>query len=43
MSDKDFCIANLTTAEQQAVSAAEAHLKSSTGKDYVIIAWEKDK
>lgn len=43
MSDQDFCIANLTDSEKQAVSAAEAHLKASTGKDYVIIAWEKDK
>lgn len=42
MPDKNFCIANLTDSEKQAIAAAEASFKASTGKDYVFIAWEEE-
>lgn len=41
MSEKDFCIAQLSEKEKQAVDEAEAKFKSETGKDCVLIAWEK--
>lgn len=41
MSDKNFYLANLTDSEKQAIADAEANLKASTGKNYVLIAWEE--
>lgn len=41
MSDQNFCIAHLSEKEQQAIHQAEANFKSATGKDCVLIAWEK--
>ncbi len=36
-----FEIASLTSSEKAAVDKAEHLVKEETGKDYVMIAWEK--
>lgn len=41
MENNNFHIANITTKEE-AIKQAEIQLKNETGKDFVIIAWEKD-
>lgn len=41
MSTQDFCIAALSEKEKQAVDEAEARFKAATGKDCILIAWEK--
>ncbi len=41
MSDKNFSLASLTDSEKQAIAAAEASFKASTGKNCVLIAWEE--
>ncbi len=42
MENKNFHIANITKQEEEAIKKAESQLKSETGKDFVIIAWEKN-
>ncbi|WP_455540164.1 hypothetical protein [Terrisporobacter sp.] len=42
MTDKDFRIANITQAEEAVIKKAEAEVKAATGKDFIIIAWEKN-
>ncbi|MCR8745028.1 hypothetical protein [Romboutsia lituseburensis] len=37
----DFEIAHLTEKEESAIKKAENELKNETGKDFVVIAWEK--
>ncbi|MBC5996329.1 hypothetical protein H8923_06105 [Romboutsia hominis] len=37
----NFEIANLDSKEQDAIKKAEAQVKSETGKDIIMIAWEK--
>ncbi|HSQ88844.1 hypothetical protein [Romboutsia sp.] len=34
-------IAHVSEKEEAAIKKAESELKSSTGKDFVVIAWEK--
>lgn len=41
MSNKNFCLAELNEKEKQAIADAEASFKAATGKDCVLIAWEK--
>lgn len=41
MADKNYHIANITEAEEMAIKKAEADIKKATGKDFVMIAWEK--
>ncbi len=36
-----FQIAHLDSKEQDAIRKAEAQIKSETGKDIIMIAWEK--
>lgn len=42
MADKNYKIAQITQAEEKAIQKAEADVKAETGKDYVMIAWEKE-
>lgn len=39
--NKDFYIAHLTPKEEDAIKKAENLIKEETGKDFVMIAWEK--
>lgn len=39
----DYKIADLNSKEYDAVKKAEAELKDSTGKEFIMIAWEKNK
>lgn len=41
MSAQDFCIANLSEKEKQVIDKIETEFKAETGKDCVLIAWEK--
>ena len=43
MADKNFHIANVTSADEAAIKKAEAEIKKETGKDFVMIAWEENK
>ena len=38
-----YKIANPDTKELEAIRKAEHLIKNETGKDYIMIAWEKDK
>lgn len=38
----DYKIANVTSKEFESIKHAEDLIKSETGKDYVLIAWEKN-
>lgn len=42
MENNTFHIANITDKEEEAIKQAEIQLKNEKGKDFVIIAWEKD-
>ncbi len=42
MENNNFHIANITSKEEEAIKQAEIQLKNETGKDFVIIAWEKN-
>lgn len=42
MAEKNYQIASITKAEEAAIKKAEAEVKKETGKDFVMIAWEKD-
>ena len=42
MADNNYKIAQITQAEEKAIKKAEADVKAETGKDYVMIAWEKE-
>ena len=42
MNDKDYRIASITDDEATEIKKAEAEVKKITGKDFVLIAWEKD-
>ena len=42
MAEKGYQIASITEAEVAAIKKAEAEIKKETGKDFVIIAWEKE-
>lgn len=39
----DYRIANLTKQEFDAIKKAEETIKNETGKDFVMIAWEKNR
>lgn len=41
MAEKDYKIASITKDEEVAIKKAEAEIKKETGKDFVMIAWEK--
>ncbi len=38
-----YKIATPNTKELEAIQKAEHLMKNETGKDYIMIAWEKDK
>jgi hypothetical protein len=40
-SNSVYEIATISSKEQQAIKKAEDDLKKSTGKEFVVIAWEK--
>ena len=42
MADKNYRIASITDDEANEIKKAEAEVKKITGKDFVLIAWEKD-
>lgn len=42
MSEQNYQIASITKAEEEAIKKAEADVKRETGKDFVMIAWEKE-
>lgn len=39
--DTNYKIAHVTENEENAIKKIETELKASTGKDFVVIAWEK--
>ena len=39
----DYKIAELTNKDYESVKKAESLVKKETGKDFVMIAWEKEK
>lgn len=41
MSDTQFHIANLSEQDKSNLSELEQKFNAATGKDYVLIAWEK--
>ncbi len=41
MSENNYKIASINKAEEAAIKKAEAEIKKETGKDFVMIAWEK--
>ena len=41
MAEKNYQIASINKAEEAAIKKAEAEIKKETGKDFIIIAWEK--
>lgn len=41
MTTNDYHIATLSQEEQTALNQIESEFKSETGKNYVLIAWEK--
>ena len=41
MSDSNFHIANLSEQDKSNLCELEQQFKTETGKDYVLIAWEK--
>ncbi|WMT79945.1 hypothetical protein [Terrisporobacter mayombei] len=42
MTEKDYQIASITKDEEAAIKKAEAEVKKETGKDFVMVAWEKE-
>ncbi len=40
-SNSVYEIASISPKEQEAIKKAELDLKKSTGKEFVVIAWEK--
>ncbi len=42
MSKQNYQIASITKTEEEAIKKAEADVKRETGKDFVMIAWEKE-
>lgn len=42
MADKNYHIASITASEEAAIKKAEAEVKKETGKDFIMIAWEKE-
>ncbi|MEW9078328.1 hypothetical protein [Terrisporobacter glycolicus] len=42
MAEKNYQIASITKTEEAAIKKAEAEVKKETGKDFVMIAWEKE-
>ena len=41
MENISFKIAQVKESEREAIEKAERILKSETGKDFILIAWEK--
>ena len=41
MADKNYQIATIRESEEVAIKKAESDIQKATGKDYVMIAWEK--
>ena len=41
MENSSFEIAHIKESEKEAIERAERMLKAETGKDFVLIAWEK--
>lgn len=41
-SNSSYEIAKVSSIEEDAIKKAESLLKEETGKDYVLIAWQKD-
>lgn len=42
MAEKNYQIASIIKSEEAAIKKAEAEVKKETGKDFVMIAWEKE-
>lgn len=42
MAGKDYQIASITKSDEIAIKKAEDKVKKETGKDFVMIAWEKE-
>lgn len=41
MENKNYSIASISKEDESAIKKAEALIKQETGKDFVMIAWEK--
>lgn len=41
MENNSYKIAHITKKEEEAIKKAETTLKNETGKDFIVIAWEK--
>lgn len=39
----DYKIAELTSKDYETIKKAESLIRKETGKDFVMIAWEKEK
>ena len=39
--DKNYHIASISKEDEAAIKKAEDQIKKETGKDFVIVAWEK--
>lgn len=42
MAGKDYQIASITKSDEIVIKKAEDEIKKETGKDFVMIAWEKE-
>lgn len=42
VANTNYEIAKITSFEEDAIKKAESLLKEETGKDYILIAWQKD-
>lgn len=40
--NKDYKIADITEKDKAAIKKAEAQIKSETGKDFIMIAWQQE-
>lgn len=41
MAENNYQIASITKTDEAAIKKAESDLKKETGKDFIMIAWEK--
>ena len=41
MAENNYQIASITKDDEAAIKKAESNLKKETGKDFIMIAWEK--
>lgn len=42
LSNSSYEIAQVSDHEEHAIKKAESFLKKETGKDYILIAWQKE-